>query len=105
VQRMFERAGAAVGGTATLHALRHTTAYRMAEDPDLPLTNVQSVLGHFPANHASARLGCPTRHGYGSGCVQSPAPGCMNVAVHPVIQFVQHTQGQVLARPAFRRMP
>jgi site-specific recombinase XerD len=44
--RMFERAGEAVGATATLHALRHTAAYRMAEDPSLPLTDVQFVLGH-----------------------------------------------------------
>lgn len=44
--RMFERAGQAAGSTATLHALRHTAAYRMAEDPDLPLTDVQFVLGH-----------------------------------------------------------
>lgn len=44
--RMFERAGKAVGSTATLHALRHTAAYRMAEDPELPLTDVQFVLGH-----------------------------------------------------------
>jgi integrase len=29
-----------------LHALRHTAAYRMAEDPTLPLTDVQFVLGH-----------------------------------------------------------
>ena len=43
--RMFERAGQA-GSTATLHALRHTAAYRMAQDPDLPLTDVQFVLGH-----------------------------------------------------------
>jgi site-specific recombinase XerD len=46
VHRMFERAGAAAGSAATLHALRHTAAYRMAEDPDLPLTDVQLVLGH-----------------------------------------------------------
>ena len=32
--------------TATLHSLRHTAAYRMAEDPALPLTDVQLVLGH-----------------------------------------------------------
>ena len=44
--RMFERAGEAAGSTATLHALRHTAAYRMAEDPALPLTDVQLVLGH-----------------------------------------------------------
>jgi integrase len=44
--RMFERAGQAAGSAATLHALRHTAAYRMAEDPQLPLTDVQFVLGH-----------------------------------------------------------
>ena len=43
---MFERAVERAGGTATLHALRHTAAYRMAEDPALPLTDVQLVLGH-----------------------------------------------------------
>jgi integrase len=46
VHRMFERAGAEAGSAATLHALRHTAAYRMAEDPGLPLTDVQYVLGH-----------------------------------------------------------
>ena len=34
------------GSSATLHWLRHTAAYRMAEDPQLPLTDVQLVLGH-----------------------------------------------------------
>jgi hypothetical protein len=29
-----------------LHDLRHTAAYRMARDPQLPLTDVQWVLGH-----------------------------------------------------------
>jgi integrase len=43
---MFERVNAKAGTTATLHALRHTAAYRMAEDPQLPLTDVQFVLGH-----------------------------------------------------------
>jgi integrase len=46
VHRMFERVNAAAGTAATLHALRHTAAYRMAEDPGLPLTDVQFVLGH-----------------------------------------------------------
>ncbi|MFI6958619.1 tyrosine-type recombinase/integrase [Nocardia sp. NPDC050408] len=44
--RMFERVNAAAGSTATLHGLRHTAAYRMAEDPGLPLTDVQFVMGH-----------------------------------------------------------
>jgi len=46
VHRMFGRAAAAAGVPVTLHALRHTAAYRMAEDPALPLTDVQWVLGH-----------------------------------------------------------
>jgi site-specific recombinase XerD len=46
VHRMFERVGGSAGSAATLHALRHTAAYRMAEDPELPLTDVQYVLGH-----------------------------------------------------------
>jgi site-specific recombinase XerD len=44
--RMFERVNEKAGTAATLHALRHTAAYRMAEDPALPLTDVQFVLGH-----------------------------------------------------------
>jgi site-specific recombinase XerD len=46
VHRMFERVNRRAGTSATLHALRHTAAYRMAEDPALPLTDVQFVLGH-----------------------------------------------------------
>jgi integrase len=65
VHRMFERAvnraEAARTGTTTesasgsappaavgttLHSLRHTAAYRMAQDPSLPLTDVQFVLNH-----------------------------------------------------------
>jgi site-specific recombinase XerD len=46
VHRMFERVNERAGTTATLHSLRHTAAYRIAEDPALPLTDVQLVLGH-----------------------------------------------------------
>jgi integrase len=46
VHRMFERVNDHVGPSVTLHALRHTAAYRMAEDPALPLTDVQFVMGH-----------------------------------------------------------
>lgn len=46
VHRMFERVNSDAGTSTTLHALRHTAAYRMAEDPALPLTDVQWVLGH-----------------------------------------------------------
>ena len=43
---MFTRASAALGANWSLHDLRHTAAYRMARDPQLPLTDVQWVLGH-----------------------------------------------------------
>jgi len=43
---MFGRANAALGANWTLHDLRHTAAYRMARDPQVPLTDVQWVLGH-----------------------------------------------------------
>lgn len=46
VHRMFERVNQKAGALSTLHSLRHTAAYRMAEDPQLPLTDVQYVLGH-----------------------------------------------------------
>jgi site-specific recombinase XerD len=46
VHRMFEQVNARAGTSATLHSLRHTAAYRMAQDPALPLTDVQFVLGH-----------------------------------------------------------
>jgi site-specific recombinase XerD len=46
VHRMVERVNQRAGTAATLHSLRHTAAYRMAEDPALPLTDVQLVLGH-----------------------------------------------------------
>jgi integrase len=43
---MFTRANALLGANWTLHDLRHTAAYRMARDPQMPLTDVQWVLGH-----------------------------------------------------------
>ena len=46
VHRMFERVNQQAGTSATLHSLRHTAAYRMAEGSSLPLTDVQFVLGH-----------------------------------------------------------
>jgi integrase len=44
--RMFTRANAALGSNWSLHDLRHTAAYRMRDDPDLSLTDVQWILGH-----------------------------------------------------------
>jgi integrase len=43
---MFTRANAVLGSNWSLHDLRHTAAYRMARDPQMPLTDVQWVLGH-----------------------------------------------------------
>jgi integrase len=43
---MFVRANAALRADWTLHDLRHSAAYRMARDPEMPLTDVQWVLGH-----------------------------------------------------------
>jgi site-specific recombinase XerD len=43
---MFNRANAALGTNWSLHDLRHTAAYRMARDPQVPLSDVQWVLGH-----------------------------------------------------------
>jgi integrase len=43
---MFGRANAAAGTGWPLHALRHTAAYRLARDPDVPISDVQWVLAH-----------------------------------------------------------
>lgn len=43
---MFNRANAALGANWSLHDLRHTAAYRMARDPNVPLTDIQWVMGH-----------------------------------------------------------
>jgi integrase len=43
---MFTRAGELLGANWSLHDLRHTAAYRMARDPEMPITDVQWVLGH-----------------------------------------------------------
>ena len=43
---MFIRVNAVLGTDYSIHDLRHTAAYRMARDPDMPLTDVQWILGH-----------------------------------------------------------
>ena len=43
---MFTRVNDALGANWSLHDLRHTAAYRLARDPDMPLTDVQWILGH-----------------------------------------------------------
>ncbi|MET9661489.1 tyrosine-type recombinase/integrase [Streptomyces sp. NPDC006510] len=43
---MFARANQLLGSNWTLHDLRHTAAFRMAEDPEMPLPHVQWILAH-----------------------------------------------------------
>ncbi|MEU4235637.1 tyrosine-type recombinase/integrase [Nonomuraea sp. NPDC026600] len=43
---MFARAQETLGSNWTIHDLRHTAAWRMAQDPDMPITDVQWILGH-----------------------------------------------------------
>lgn len=43
---MFQRANHLLGANWTLHDLRHSAAYRLTQDPQMPLTHVQWVLGH-----------------------------------------------------------
>src|SRR5690606_10049885 len=53
---MFNRANKALGANWTLHDLRHSAAYRMARDPQVPLTDVQWVLGHARLSTTQAYL-------------------------------------------------
>jgi site-specific recombinase XerD len=43
---MFTRAQQLLGTNWSIHDLRHTGAWRMAQDPEMSLTDVQWVLGH-----------------------------------------------------------
>jgi len=54
--RMFSRANALLGANWTLHNVRHTAAYRMARDPQMPITDVQWVLRH--ASLTTTQLYC-----------------------------------------------
>ena len=56
---MFTRANDVLGANWTLHDLRHTAAYRMARDPDMPLTDVQWVLGHAHLSTTQIYLSAP----------------------------------------------
>jgi Site-specific recombinase XerD len=56
---MFIRANAALGANWSLHDLRHCAAYRMARDPDVPLTDVQWVLGHAHLSTTQIYLTAP----------------------------------------------
>ena len=43
---MFARANEVLGANWSLHDLRHSAAYRLARDPQMPITDVQWILGH-----------------------------------------------------------
>jgi site-specific recombinase XerC len=43
---VLRRTQALLGSNVTWHDFRHSAAYRMARDPQMPLTDVQWVLGH-----------------------------------------------------------
>jgi site-specific recombinase XerD len=57
--RMFRRAGAGLGANWSLHDLRHLAAYRMARDPQMPLADVQWVLGHAQLTTTQLYLNAP----------------------------------------------
>jgi integrase len=57
---MFNRANAVLGANWSLHDLRHTAAYRMARDPQVPLTDVQWVLGHARLSTTQRYLNQPS---------------------------------------------
>lgn len=46
-RQVFIRAQATLDTHYTLHQLRHAAAYRMLQDPDMTITDVQWVLGHL----------------------------------------------------------
>ncbi len=79
---MFTRANAVLGANWTLHDLRHTAAYRMARDPQMPLTDVQWVLGHarlettqlYVAPSAEDVIASVRAH-YARGAAEVPVPG------------------------------
>jgi len=46
IRMAFTRAQEALGTKYTLHQLRHTAAYRMLQDPQMTLADIQWMLGH-----------------------------------------------------------
>ena len=84
---MFTRANASLGANWSLHDLRHSAAYRMARDPQMPLTDVQWVLGHVhlsttqiyvspvPEDVVASVLSHHRRRAAGASTPPAPAPG------------------------------
>jgi integrase len=46
MRAVLRRANEVLGTNWTLHDLRHTAAVRMADDPEMPLVDIQVLLGH-----------------------------------------------------------
>ncbi|WP_228000372.1 tyrosine-type recombinase/integrase [Nocardia australiensis] len=46
MRAVLRRANTVLATNWTLHDLRHTAALRMADDPDMPLVDIQTLLGH-----------------------------------------------------------
>jgi integrase len=57
--RMFHRANVSLGANWSLHDLRHLAAYRMTRDPDMPLADVQWVLGHAHLSTTQLYMAAP----------------------------------------------
>jgi site-specific recombinase XerD len=85
---MFRRANAALGANWSLHDLRHSAAYRMARDPNMPLTDVQWVLGHAHLSNTQRYL--------------NPLPADVIAGVLAFHQRQRHTAGGPPAASAYR---
>jgi hypothetical protein len=46
MRAVLRRANIALGANWTLHDLRHTAAMRMQNDPNMRLSDIQTILGH-----------------------------------------------------------
>ncbi len=73
---MFTRVNAALGANWSLHDLRHTAAYRMARDPDMPLTDVQWVLGHTQLTTTQRYTSAPVEEAIASVLAHHARRGC-----------------------------
>ena len=73
--RMFSRVNAALGANWSPHDLRHTAAYRMSRDADMPLTDVQWVLGHAQLTTTRLCLAVPDEDVIASVLAPSLPPG------------------------------
>jgi integrase len=57
---MFGRANHVLGANWTLHDLRHSASYRLARDPQVPLTDIQWILGHAHLSTTELYLNKPS---------------------------------------------